>query len=335
MFRQLKKIISIFSGSITTENISFDSLTEPQLALLSEFLKPQNILKLSDGWDSVLNRPVAQVCNEYIKLGLLVSPPKELLLSSCYTVAELKSILKKNELSVSGTKIALIERLLPIAESLGTIDKSFYLCSPNTAIRVEQYLAEKSKEEAEVADKVLRLLSARHIKQAISLTVQLEKSYTNKQSLKLFNNPLTLNEPEGYKERLLTLLLSANPMILSDLSVDDLERLRLSSAMWQIGFSGNHLEPPLHGYIGTARFSSKTARMMVLVYALNKIKIEKLKNLDANMTCSIFGGLCQIGQSMNGKKFSLNKIPELPYKDCQDTYRGCTCFVEAEISFEK
>lgn len=335
MFKLVKKISSTFLGGAASEDISIDSLTELQLALLSEFLQPQNIKKLSDGWENVLKRPVEQTCNEFIKLGLLVSPPKELLLDSCYTAVELKTLLRQNELPVSGTKQKLIERLLPIAVSLDSISKDIYFCTPDAKNRVDNYLAKKNKEESEVAEKVLRLLSERNIKQAIILTAQLKKSYTDKQRLKLFNNPIAIKEPENYREKLLTLLLSANPQILSDFGAQDLESLRLSAAMWQIGFSGKYLELPLNGYIGNARFSIETSRRMVVFYAINKMKIDQFKNLDAKITCSIIGGLCQIGQSMNGKKFSLNEIPELPYKDCQDTFRGCTCSVKPGINFEE
>lgn len=339
MFGLVKKFTSVFSNSVATENISIDSLTEPQLAFLSEFLKPRNIHKLPNGWEMMLNRPLAQVCTEYIKRGVLVSPPRAMLLEICYTVPELKSLLRENELPVSGNKKILIERLLPIADSIGNIDKDIYLCSVDVAVRVDEYLKKKSEEESAVADKVLQLLSERRVKLAIGLVEELKKSYTDKNSLMLSNNPMTIKEPEGYREKLLTLLLSAKPNILSDFSAEDLERLRLSAAMWQIGFYGQHLELPLHAYIGTDRFCMDTARRMVLFYCTNKLRLEKIlglgnpDNVFVHFEITTGYAHCKVAQTLQCRKYQFNELPELPYPDCREDM-GCGCMIKTTINWE-
>jgi hypothetical protein len=210
-------------------------LTEPQLVFLSEFLTPKCADKVLSYWGSALKEEPSSVLKRFVKCGLLVRPPLPIRLGVIYSVADLKLLLKERGLCVSGTKQALIERLMSVNVSdLESIGESVYECSDVAKTCVTK----QDEKRIMMINEVVGLIKARKVEQALSVVSSFNKTHTSIRELKELKyglNPLAIKAPPDYQFRMISSILSARPQILNDVSDDDLERLRIAVAMWQLG----------------------------------------------------------------------------------------------------
>ncbi len=104
----LSRLKSLFFSREATAKLS-----RPQIALLSQFNRARS-LKASgwiEGWQAVLNETPQKTMEQFVKTGLIIAASREDY-ADALNISQLKAILKKTGLPVSGKKSILVERVV-------------------------------------------------------------------------------------------------------------------------------------------------------------------------------------------------------------------------------
>ena len=119
------------------------NLSKAQIALLSQF-NTANWLKASgwrEGWEAVLHEKSETTLEKFVKCGLIV-PASAQEHASLLTIPQLKAILKKIELPVSGKKSVLVERVLSSGfDVFAEFPRDHWICSELGFSFVTPYLS--------------------------------------------------------------------------------------------------------------------------------------------------------------------------------------------------
>lgn len=141
------------------------------LLFLSKFRTPRAVddFSKSDTWRAVLKEAPKKAIKRFLDEGMLEQASLAGLLNYKYKVSELKAMLKRRGLRVSGRKAELIERLVqadPQGMRKAVRGLSVLQCSEQGRMIAEQYLAEEKEKRARVEEQTLQALRQRKFKEA-------------------------------------------------------------------------------------------------------------------------------------------------------------------------
>lgn len=303
------------------------------LLLLSKFMKgdsPDHFMH-AEHWKTVLNESPKKAIKGFVKDGMLEPAELPELMEFKFKVSELKNMLKKRQLKVSGRKADLIERLIENdapGMKKATNDISVFKCSEVGKILANDYLSQ-AKEEREKAEKeVLNLLKERSFKKSVEVVAGYEAS-------QVFPRGLGIDWDSYSGESnvdVLNTIFGKPPSILKDVHDMRLESLRFAAAMmhlWGTNTASHWL--PDNFDTGIYMESDVVARMLVF-YALHQRQVKYYKQAGVK-TVEVLtvddSNTCTACKKLSKKKYRIDKVPELPNPNCTCKI-GCRCTTVAK-----
>lgn len=309
--------------------------SQPHLALLKRFLSAREAKDgFPDFWAPAFGESPTRVIDEMVAHGALEPLPLLEKIEICHTVAELKKILSTRGLKVSGKKAELAQRLLE-ADPKG-IEKLFthrmiLQCTPAASHAVSRWEAELAKDFETATEDVIAALRNRHFKAAIRTADAYRKSkfeppvHPGQEAMTIKPAPRSIEE----RAKELATVFTMRPKILEGLQPEQWEGLYLNYAVWQL--LGRVVpEKCMPGFDGIGVMNSATATRMLSFYVGQQRDLAKWREQGIKRATIIVVRGCEACLALNNKTFSLDKLPELPYKDCA-LDSGCLCLVRPDL----
>jgi hypothetical protein len=303
--------------------------SQPHLALLERFLSAREAKDgVPDFWAPAFGMSRQRVIDGMVAHGTLEPVPLLEKIEFCHTVAELKKILSSRGLKVNGKKAELVQRLLE-ADPKGTqklcAHRIILRCTPAASQAVASWEAEQATVFETATNDVIAALRNRNLKAAIRAA----DAYRNNK----FEPPvhpaqeaMTIHPvPRSIQERTndLAKVFTMRPKILKGLQPEQWEGLYLNYAVWQL-LGRVAPDKCMPGFTGIGTMDSATATRMLDFHVGHQRHLARWRELGINRATIIGIGGCEACLALNNKTFSLDKLPELPYKDCTCAL-GCRC----------
>ena len=294
--------------------------------LLTKFLNPldQNYFSGMEAWESVLDEKPSQSIKRFVDEGLIEAADLENTLSYKYLLRDLKDLSKQYGLPVSGKKIDLIKRL--IAKDPATMKKSVaglkvLQCLPKGKEMAEEYIAKQDEKRSQVETQMLEYIEQGQYRKACLVMGAFEAE-------QVFPRGLGMNwknyNPDDDVD-LLNLIFKNRPKILSEVTDDELNILRIGASMmalWGVNMAKKWMPADLSMNLA---FDNDTAARMVLFHARFKSNIAQYKKYGLkSLEILTASDSCDECKKFAGKRYSLNNVPELPHEKCTHKY-GCRC----------
>jgi len=310
------------------------------LLLLSKHLSPRvtSDFARGDNWQEVLGEPVAKAINRFKDDNVIDILATDELLDIKYKVTELKQILKSKQIQVSGTKRALIQRLLnadPEGAQKAVADMTVYICTMEGKSIADQYLAHEKEKRTLTEQHVLESLKNAKYKEAAIIVAQFEAEQVFPRGMGIDWEKYNTKHDEIFLNKLFT----CKPKVLSALSNEQLYTGRLIGALRRLfSYSDNYLSLPddfdnptvydkssiLHLLMSNAYFHTVIAEAVELHRTLGNIVIEVLTVNDDLV--------CDECKTLTKHPFEINQVPELPYQKCTCKF-GCRCSISARPQY--
>ena len=312
--------------SIKNESVDWRT-SNAHLLLLSRFLYAQKARDAySLQWDSVLGEPSKDAIDRFISEGLLVPSSLSAKLTYTFKAAEIKALLKEYKLPVSGRKEQGIERLVTVVPEEMTV-KVAHLdimeCSSEARVIADRFVSERNAEKKSAHANSLEQLRLGDFLSASLTVAQFEAKQVFPRGLGIdWTNPNMERDVQ-----LLNAIFNSRPKILTGLVESEWNPLRVSSAMmhlWGTNRASEWLPPD---FVGISKLDNDTVARMVLFHAQHRTNIESWRRdkMEIKMV-ELLGSddSCPACKKLAGKRFSIDKIPELPYEKCTHPM-GCRC----------
>ena len=209
--------------------------------------------------------------------------------------------------------------------------QKIFECSSDTRFRVERYLADKEREYARVLLDVAAALRVRNFAAASHLI----GDYESKQLRVDPPNPLALPaEPRNTAVDVESLeqIFTLRPHLLRALPETEWEALHVVTGLnYLLGgrVSGDALPDD---FVGVPNMDRHTVVLMMQFHVKHVQELERMRSIgisDAKILCCNAGS-CEPCMKISGKRFPLDRLPELPYEKCTCDL-GCRCFLAAII----
>ena len=298
-----------------------------RLQLLWRFVRPcspDDVLR-DGGWTERLGESPQKAIQRFVDEGLLEQLPLDERLDALLKVPDLKKMLKSRGLAVSGKKAQLIERLLEAdrqgveSEIKGT---PLLRCSTRGKEKAEQQgQAERDRREA-VEQQVMDALRQRQYAAASRLVAQFE-------AIQPFSRGMGVNwknhDPSDDVVAL-SVIMERTPKVLASDDPSGLAPIRIAAGMmylWGVSRAVPWL-PPSENLDAVVEQTQK-ARVLV-AHAQFSSSIRGYKRSGTKGAEIIGGGSCPACKRIQGKKYKLDSVPELPYAGCT-AEGGCRCTI--------
>jgi hypothetical protein len=246
----------------------------------------------------------------------------------CHTVAELRKILSSRGLKVSGKKAELVQRLLeadPKGMEKLCAHRMILRCTPAASQAVSRWEAERAQAFETATDDVIAALRNRHFKAAICIADAYQKSKFEppfppaQEAMTIHPAPRSIEE----RENDLATVFTMRPKILEGLQPEQWEGIYLNYAVWQL-LGRVAPDECMPGFTGIGAMNLETATRMLSFHVRHQRDLARWRELGINRATIIGVGGCEACLALINKTFSLDKLPELPYKDCTCGL-GCRC----------
>jgi hypothetical protein len=311
--------------------------SKAHLLLLSRFINANRFEDFTkhdywkNSWNNVLGEPSTQVIKRFVDEGILmtVSDLNDQL-SYKYRVTELKDMLKQRGLSVSGHKEEMIKRLAltdPNGIKKAVAELSLLKCTQLGYEIVVEYLMIENEKRINIEHQVMEYLREHDFRKA-SLTVAAFESE------QVFPRGIGIDwnhyNPNHDIEILKTIFENKPPKIIVRLGKEKLEAIRIAGAMMAL-WGENKAEKWLpENFETNMPFDYDTVVRMMNFYAQHKAELEADRKSGVVKGFKIVssGDSCESCKKLNGKCFSFNDVPELPYEHCTHKM-GCRCSFRA------
>lgn len=295
--------------------------------LLTKFLNPldQNYFSGMEAWESVLGEKPSQSIKRFVDEGLIGPAGLENTLGCKYRLPDLKDLSKQYGLPVSGKKIDLIKRL--IAKDPATMKNSVAAltvlqCLPKGKEMAEKYLTVQVEKRNQVETQMLEYIKQGQYRKACLVMGAFEAE-------QIFPRGMGISWKNYNPEQdvdLLNLIFTARPKILSAVTDDELNILRIGASMTTLwGASSSKKWMPADLSLNLP-FDNDTAARMVEFHVRHKLNIARYKKSNDIKSVEIWttDDCCPECEKFTGKRYSLDDIPELPHEKCTHKY-GCRC----------
>jgi hypothetical protein len=309
--------------------------SQPHLALLERFLSARDAKDgFPDYWAPAFGMSPQCVIDGMVAHGALEPLPLLEKIEFCHTVAELRKILSSRGLKVSGKKAELVQRLLeadPKGMEKLCAHRMILRCTPAANQGVSRWEAEREKAFETATDDVIAALRNRNFKAAIRTADAYRKSEFEP-PVHPAQEAMTIHpEPHPIEERAddLATVFTMRPKILEGLQPEQWEGIYLNYAVGEL-IGREAPEKCMPGFADIGRMNSTTATRMLRFYVGHQRELARWRELDIKRATIIGIGGCEACMALYNKTFSLDKLPELPYKDCTCDL-GCRCLVRADL----
>jgi len=298
------------------------------LLLLSKFIRPKTMggFTRSDAWKTALGEGPERAIKRFLKEGMLTQADLTAQLDYKFKVSELKDMLRKRGLPVSGRKIDLIQRLVqadPEGMKQAVTGLKVLVCTKEGRKIAEEYLASERAKRSKVEQQVMEYLRRRKFKDA-SVTVA---SYEAEQ---VFPRGMGIDWKHynpAHDITILNFIFARKPKILARLDDEQSLILRLAAGMmylWGTNRAKKEWLPP-DFETGLSMDNHAAARMFIF-HATYLVNIANYKKSGVVKRVEILAApdSCDACKKISGKRFKLGEVPELPYEHCTHEM-GCRC----------
>jgi hypothetical protein len=296
----------------------------PRLDLLSKFVKPRDAQQVMN-WQflkQTLRENPETVIERFVRDGALVSASIEESLECLLQVTQLKKLLQERGLKVSGSKNDLVERLVSTDhEGVGKIVRKNRVmkCSPMALEILSKY--EKKKQHAldDAKKQSFESLKNNIPKDACKIYVAFQREFIDP-GFEL--HPLEVGELQN--------ILSSQPKILAGISPNNVILLRAAACMESL-WRDESPEIWLPTTFTSGMKNNRVALNYLTTHARIKGELEDAKDDTKSVKFEFFPGdieSCELCQSLKGKIFEIDQVPELPMIGCKSDI-GCQCQIES------
>lgn len=305
------------------------------LLFLSKFLHPRTLEDFAESevWKTALKENPKQAIKRFLDEGMLEQADLKTKLDYKFKVAELKDMLKKMGLTVSGRKDDLIQRLIQASiDSMKhiTAGLSILVCSKNGQKIIDQYILNEEAKRNRIEQQVLEHLQQHKFREA-SLTVS---SYEAEQ---IFPRGIGIDWKHYDSKHdiiMLNIIFSNKPKILACLNDNLLYSLRLAAGMiylWGVNKGEKWL--PSDFQTGLAMDNDAAIRML-LFHASHLTNMDNYKQSGVVKYVEILAtqDSCDACKKISGKRYKLSDVIELPYEHCTHEM-GCRCVIIPIVNF--
>ena len=313
--------------------------TPPLLALLQRFLAFGDAKTgVPDYREPMFGTHPRHVVEDLLQLHLVEPASLAETIEYCHTGAELRRLLKDRSLKVSGRKAEQAQRL--IEADLGGMQRfaaeyQIVRCTPAASQAVEGWLDQQTQALDTATDELIAALRRRQWKKAIQIADAWRDRrfeppvHPAQEALTIRPAPRTVEERAAEVAKIFTL----HPKILGGLVPDQWEGLHINYAVSQLSGHGV-TEKYMPGFTGLSAMGAATVLRMLGFYANRQRELKEWKRLGvktASISCC-YSGSCDDCEALDGKTYSLDKLPELPYEGCTCDL-GCRCFYSPNLNF--
>jgi hypothetical protein len=304
------------------------------LLLLSKHLHGQALdYAEADYWQGVLHEPGRRAVDRFVRDGALEHADLHTRLAYKYKVPDLKALLKERSLPVSGRKDDLIERLMA-ADSPGmeraVAEVQLVQCTETGRQIAEQYLEAERQKRTAAEQAVVAALNERRFREASVIVSRFEAS-------QVFARGMGIDWATHSPDRdiaVLAYIFNSRPKILAKVSDEHLQQLRLAAgAMYVWGTNRTAGMVPLDFATGLVMDNDAAARMCEF-YALHRVELDEWRQTgfikSATISVANDGCCCPACQKLQGKRYRIDQLPELPYEKCTSEM-GCRCMALADV----
>ncbi|MSR16145.1 MAG: hypothetical protein EXR86_16690 [Gammaproteobacteria bacterium] len=270
-----------------------------------------------------MNRAVAELVSE----KLLEPPSLVQHLAGIYSGAELKALSKTCGTPQSGPKEKVAQRLAdadPTAMASLVRPHPAWICSARGRARADEYKAEKRFERDKAEQETIEFLRLRRLQAAALAVAQYE-------SRQLFARGIGVDwsryDP-AEDTKLLDLVFLAVPAILTGVSPDAVQPLRIAASMallWGTGDGSRWISPDTVAGITLPR---SVAVRMFMFYARHKRELERWPAWAGAPVIAVMptgdARSCAGCRALAGRAYSITDVPELPHARCTSG-DGCRC----------
>ncbi len=311
------------------------SYSKAHMLLPSKFLTPHvtDDFPQSDTWTSALGETVPQAVARFRSDDLLMEAGLDARLSYRYKVSELKDLSKQYGLPVSGRKDDLIRRLVQ-ADPEGMKEKTSQLaiwqCSEHGREIAEKYLDEENSKRKGVEQQVLEYLRQRKFKEASLAVAHFEVEQVFPRGLGI---DWEHHDPTGDVAKL-EFIFKTKPAILKQINEGALDAVRVGAGMMALwGTNSARKWLPVDLETGLV-FDDDTATRMFLFLAIHQANLVSYRQSGVVKSVEILSApnSCDTCKGLSGKKYRLDKVPELPYEHCTHSM-GCRCTLIPVVEF--
>ena len=295
--------------------------------LLSKFmwgssLKDYECSQVTSYWTPVLGMEANQVIKKFVEHNLIVPANLQIRMNARLGVSDLKKLLKDRGLKVSGKKDQLIKRLVDsdpenMDSEVGSSD--IYMCSEKTLPIAEAYIAEEAAIKERTMSKCFDLLNAQELLKAVNLVSEYELGRVIQRGIGADFSDTS----QPFKE--LKTIFSCRPLILKKMTDENIDTLRPLAGMFMLwGVSKLPKKWVPDDYDTGIRLDPITTARMICFYVSHQEEINFCRESGIKKIEILSGGGCVRCSKLNGKVYTLSKVPELPYEHCTCD-RGCRC----------
>ena len=303
------------------------------LLLLTKFMKPSDSSWFAkDAWNSVLGESSAKAIDRFVSDKVIQLGSVAEKMDAKFKVTELKEMLQKRDLPVSGNKPVLIQRLIendPAFMKKLTNNLKIYYCTAEGKSIAEAYKNLMAQERDTAEKHAMEALKKHKWEQACQIIADYEAA-------QVFPRGMNMDWKKYNSQRdlqMLSVIFEKTPKILIKVSKENLQYLRIAAALMYLwGTNDAKKWLPQDFNAGLAMDTDASARMLVFhSYHLTNLArdksmgIKRVKILGAND-----GRTCKACKAIVGKTFSIDKAPELPNPECT-CIDGCRCTTIADI----
>jgi hypothetical protein len=280
----------------------------------------------------VLGEAPLQVLESFIQTGMLEAGELSDAVNHKFKVPELKAMLKKKGLKVTGKKEELAQRLID-ADAQAMVDATRGLtvlrCTTAGGQLAQDYVDREDQRRTAAEQQVLDLLARGEYEQASRAVARFEASQVFARGMGIDWN----NHSPAANVRELELVFNSTPAILSGVSSDRLPPMRLAAAMMELWGTGD-ARPWLPKGFETGIHLGGNAACAMLVFSAHHHRM--LDGLEAHhadgrvkLEWSTAGNdsVCPECRPFAGRFYSVKEARGLtPHPKCTSPY-GCRCML--------
>ena len=302
--------------------------SKAHLLMLSKFCQPESVARFQSdpNWTTALGEPPREAIQAMRSAGMLRACELNELLEAKFKGSDLKHMLKAAGQKVSGRKSEQAKRLAEHDEAGArqAVGDFFALCCTNEGERLARdYLAQQETVRTNAEQEAIDKLRDRDFNGAAAVVRAFEADQVFSRGMGINWSKTTMTN----EVRQLELVFRDVPAILNGIGEKDLQDLRIAAGMMLL-WGSNTAKRWFPGEIPTAgHLSGDAAARMLVFYAHHKDGLKDLKK-EGIKSVQIMGAndrnQCEACRALDGKEFSLSKVPELPLGKCTCDL-GCRC----------
>ena len=294
------------------------------LQFLTTFQTPHDVKKVMRwSWTMYdLHIKSNLIIQQWIQEGILVPATPEEALGKIFQVAQLKKILKENNLPLSGSKSELIDKLLDsIPQKMEQIisENQILKCSDAATIIITKHKDNIQNEMEAAEQKSFYYLNNGNYREACKAFTEYQRQISGSKY-----------EMYTYLVEEIKFALSATPTILSALKSEDLKVLRVIASM-QILWGIDSTSKWIPDGFKTSYENIQIPVNYILVNSKIKNTIAQHKKYSKRIEINFDSGdidSCNLCLALDEKKFNIEEVPELPIPGCT-SFTGCKCTISS------